>query len=320
MSAPALSLAAPAASSCETVTSRAEWESLFARAPLPHFPQAWCYGEGKKSEGWRATRLVFVEQGTPVAVCQLLVKKRFGIPVTRINRGPVFLDEQPSRETKLAVLRTLRRRWRFGLNGALLIAPALHEGTDSTALLREAGFLFRDSFAWGSALIDLTPEPDAILAGVSSKWRNRFRNSLKAGLVLRVMRGPEGLDWMLEKHAENMRIKGFVGPGPAFVRTMVESSPQDFIVLQALLNDEPVCGVMAARFGRFGETYLSWTNDAGRDSNAHHFLNWHVMLELKNAGCRTLDLGGFSTNEKYGSYKRHLNGREYRLSGEWLAF
>jgi hypothetical protein len=32
-----------------------------------------------------------------------------------------------------------------------------------------------------------------------------------------------------------------------------------------------------------------------------------------------LDLGGYTTNEKYGAYKRGMKGSEYRLAGEWLA-
>ena len=41
---------------------------------------------------------------------------------------------------------------------------------------------------------------------------------------------------------------------------------------------------------------------------------------MKAAGCRALDLGGYTTSEKYGAYKRGMKGGEYRLCGEWLAF
>ena len=33
----------------------------------------------------------------------------------------------------------------------------------------------------------------------------------------------------------------------------------------------------------------------------------------------TLDLGGYTTHDKYGAYKRAMKGNEYRLAGEWLA-
>jgi hypothetical protein len=48
-------------------------------------------------------------------------------------------------------------------------------------------------------------------------------------------------------------------------------------------------------------------------------LIWNAIVEMKAAGFRALDLGGFTTSDKYGAYKRGMRGREYRLCGEWLA-
>lgn len=77
--------------------------------------------------------------------------------------------------------------------------------------------------------------------------------------------------------------------------------------------------MLVARFGHHAETYLSWTADEGRRHNAHTFLMWHAFVEMKRLGCRALDLGGYSTADRYGAYKRSLRGKEYRLAGEWLA-
>ena len=129
MSTPALLLPLNAAPTWEGASSRAEWEKLFARAHKPAFTQAWCYGEGKAAEGWRVERLILRDNEGPAALCQLLIKRPMGIPVTRINRGPVFLRE-PTPEYRLEVLRALRRRWRFGLGGLLLIAPSLPAGVE----------------------------------------------------------------------------------------------------------------------------------------------------------------------------------------------
>jgi hypothetical protein len=299
--------------------AREAWELFFAQLPAPHFTQSWAYGEGKRAQGWDVERLMFVRGSEPLALCQVLVKRVLGLRVAaRVNRGPLFLpgvDQQLQRAT----LHALRQQWHWGRRGLLLIAPALPADDASAALLRAAGFFRRRAAGWGSSLIDLQPSLESVRARFASKWRNHLNGSLRAGLTLCVSQEREAFDWMLERHAANMRAKGFVGPAPPFVRAMIEASPTDFQVFQAMLGGEPCCAILVARFGQRAETFLSWTGDAGRRSNAHHFLLWHVIVALKAAGCRVLDLGGYTTTDKYGAYKRGMKGEEYRLAGEWLA-
>jgi hypothetical protein len=152
------------------VTRRDRWESLFARVPFPHFTQAWCYGEGKRAQGWSAERLVFEDEQGPVAICQVLVRSILGVPVVaRINRGPLFLVDAPSIEQQRNVFGALRRRWRFAHRGLLLIAPALPFDETSAALLRTCGFRQRRAGGWGSSCIDLEPSLDRIRASFSSR-------------------------------------------------------------------------------------------------------------------------------------------------------
>jgi lipid II:glycine glycyltransferase (peptidoglycan interpeptide bridge formation enzyme) len=303
------------------VTSREHWNKLFAEAAAPHFTQSWCYGEGKRMPGWSVERLAFEGSEGTVAICQVLVWRIVGVPVVaRINRGPLFMMRSPPGETQFAVFRALRRRWRFGRRGLLLIAPALADSGASYSVLRGAGFFRRRAAGWGSSLIDLQPSLETIRASLSSKWRNHLNTALKAGIGVSVRKDAAAVEWMLQRHAANMARKGFAGPAVDFVQRMNAASPEDFWVFQAQLGVEPVCGILVARFGSQAETFLSWTGDSGRRANAHHLLLWHVLVEMKAAGCRMLDLGGFTTTEKYGAYKRGMKGTEYRLSGEWFAF
>jgi lipid II:glycine glycyltransferase (peptidoglycan interpeptide bridge formation enzyme) len=301
------------------VTHREQWERIFGQLAAPHFTQAWCYGEGKRAQGWSVERLV-LESEEAVALCQVLVRRVMGLPVfARINRGPVFVQRTPSAGSQLAVLGALRRRWRFARRGLLLIAPALPYDDASAALLRAAGFVQRRAGGWGSSLIDLEPSLEAIRASFTSKWRNPLNSAIRAGVEVRYRKDPAAFEWMLERHVGNMATKNFVGPSVGFVRAMVAASPENFWLLQAFHGNEPVSGLMGTCIGAHAENYLGWTNDAGRRLGAHSLLIWNAIVEMKAAGFRALDLGGFTTSDKYGAYKRGMRGREYRLCGEWLA-
>jgi hypothetical protein len=302
-----------------SVDSRAEWEALFARAPFPHLPQAWMYGEGKRGD-WEVERLAIHSDRGPIALAQVLVKRVLGFPVARINRGPLFLDPEPARETRAAVLQALRRRWRFLRRGLLLIAPALHAGDESARDLRAAGFIPRGSFAWGSALIDLSPPIDDIHRKLSSEWRTKVRKAGKNGVSLAVRTDAAAFEWMLDRHVENMRTKGFVGPSPDFVRRVIDAGRDDFFLLQALVDGAPHAATLIARFGQHAENFIGWFDDTARRTAAGNFLMWNSVVEMKRIGCRALDLGGFSVADRYGQFKRGMRGDEYRLAGEWLAF
>ncbi len=131
---------------------------------------------------------------------------------------------------------------------------------------------------------------------------------------------PEALEWMLARHADNMRAKGFVGPAPAFVRAMAAARAGDALVFQALHAGEPVAGCMVVVFGRVAEYYLAWYGEAGRRLSAGNFLVWNAAIEMARRGCASFDLGGWTTREAYGKFKEGMRGAEYRLAGEWMAF
>jgi len=305
---------------CVPVDQYAQWDTLFRAVAHPHFTQAWCYGDGKLAVGWSVQRLLIEDRHGPQAICQVLVRKFLGLPlVSRINRGPLFLERDPAPETRLTVLRALRRHWQFARRGLLLFAPSLEAGPEASALLRAAGFVPRNPAGWGSALIDLTPSLDAIRAGVSSKWRNHLKNSLRHGLELRLTQGADAIEWILAQHAHNMAQKSFAGPPLPFVRAMTASRAGDFTLFQAIQDSQPCSAILVSRHGAHAETFLSWTGEAGRQTHAHHFLLWQVIEHMKARGCSALDLGGYTTSDKYGAYKRAMKGREYRLAGEWLA-
>jgi hypothetical protein len=260
--------------------------------------------------------LQFADAQGPVALCQMLV--RHGV-VTRINRGPVFLREVSS-ATQLAVWRALRRRWRLGLRGLLLIAPSLPAGDETTALLREAGFMHRREAGWHSSLLDLRLPLAELHRKLAPDWRTKIRRAEKLGVTLQVRRDQAGIEWLLERHVENMRVKGFVGPSAAFVRAVTQAGEGDFWLLQAVVEGRPEAGLLVGRFGEHAENFIAWFSEVARKLTAGNFIMWSCVAEMQRAGCRTLDLGGFSVADRYGHFKRGMRGDEYQLAGEWLAF
>jgi hypothetical protein len=299
-----------------------EWEECFNAIERPHLMQSHAYGEAKKhAQHWHINRYMFERSGTPVAICQVLEKRLAGLRIaSRINRGPLFIDESPPCAVKENVLKLVRGNWRIFCGGPLLIAPALDMSEENRSMLLQLGFRDRKKYCHSSSLVDLRPDESEMQKRLAAKWRNRLKMSQSSGLKLRATNSPKSVEWILDRHAENMRSKNFHGPEKALLRALYQTRPNDFLVLQAVFDGEPIAGVILTRCGRKAEYYVGWFGAEGRKYNCGNFLCWHAALEMKKAGCEWLDLGGYSSTDKFGHFKQGMRGMEYKLIGEWVCF
>ncbi len=304
------------------VAGQLEWDACFSSIHRPHLMQSWAYGQAKKNvASWCTQRYVFEKAGRPVAICQVLEKRLAGLRVVaRINRGPLFLEEQPCFEAKENVFRLLRKKWRFPTGGPLLIAPALPLSEENDSLLSAAGFRKRKPAPWCSSLIDLGMDEATLRARLTSTWRNRLKQSQRAGLVLNASNSTEAVNWLLAKHQENMQVKHFKGPKTSLVNALYEARPSDITILSATLDERVVGGMLIARFGVTAEYYIGWFGaPEGRKANCGNFLYWSAAMEMQKAGFRWLDLGGYYSNDTFGHFKQGMGGTEYKLIGEWCS-
>ena len=311
-----------AASSASTIAvvpilDRARWDALIARAAVPHLPQAYGYGEGKRAEGWGVERVAFQRGERCLAIATVLVRRLLGIRVlARVNRGPVLLDVGLSARDITAIYAAMRHRWR----GPLLIAPALLHDPASTTMLEDAGFRRRHDKGWMSGRIDLDRSPDEIWSSFASSFRNRVRQAEKATPAIRIATDGASHEWLLARHVENMRDKGFSAADPVLLRAMRASRPEDVLVFQMVHDGQAVAGMSVVRFGDCAEYHVGWFGPEGRRLNAGNFLMWEVIKALQQRGVKRFDVGGLRPGDGYTQFKRTMRPNEFRLAGEWMSF
>ncbi len=291
------------------------WNALVARAVEPHLPQSYAYGEGKRAKGWHVERVAFQRGLRTLAIATVLVRRILGIRVlARINRGPLPLEAlSPSELTDIYA--AIRRRWR----GPLLIAPALPYGPDSSSVLTEAGFRLRHDRGWMSGRIDLARTQEQLWAGLGSGFRNRVRQGDKAKPIVRVAADTTTYDWLLDRHVENMRDKGFSAADPVLLRALRETRPEDVLVFQLIHQGQAVAGMSVVRFGNCAEYHIGWFGAEGRRLNAGNILMWEVIKNLQQRGVSQFDVGGLKPGDGYTQFKRTMRPIEFRLAGEWMS-
>ncbi len=306
--------------SLEAVASAPEWDARLSRAAFPHSVQSFAYGEAKARNGWRVARALVRHAGAPVALVQALERRVFGVRlVTRINRGPVFLDAHPPRDLVVAVYRAIRQRWGRLPHGALLMAPALEAGAEGHAIMTEAGYRRRRGNGWGSARIDLRPDIDAVFAGLDGKWRNRVRAGQRNGVTVRVTHDAADLAWMADRHHENMRAKAFAGHDRGFLEALRQSFGDDLVLVQAIHGQRPVAGLVLTRVGPLADGVVAWFGPEARDLKAGNVVAWGAIAEMHRLGCTSYDVGGTNSDKGFSTFKAGMKGEDYLLLGEYLS-
>jgi hypothetical protein len=304
------------------VTDRAEWDMLMRALPFPHLPQSWAYAAAKAAAGpWSLRRVVFRRSGRALAIATVLQLRVLGFSVlNRVNRGPVFLEANPTELEQRQVIAALRGRFGRFWRGPLLLAPSLEAHESSAQLLRDLGLRRWHARGWRSGRIDLTRSIEEIWAGLSSTFRNRFRSAQRAGASVRIADDLETYEWMIARHLENMQEKGFRAVGPDFLRTLRENLPEgDVSVFQLVMDGQPVAGMSVVRFGNECEYHIGWFGPEGRRINAGNALMWAIVEEMKRRGCTSFDLGGMLEGSGYTQFKRTMRSTEYELAGDWLS-
>jgi len=299
-----------------------DWRYWLRRAPVTYVGQSYAYGEGKATQGWSVSRVVFRNRDNAVAACQIQERRIAGILVaSRVHQGPLFFDPNPAPDVVLGVYRVLRKGWGRLWTGPLLISPALTDTPENREILRLAGYRERSNSVVQSALLDLNKTEEELFAGFSSTFRNRCRKAEKAGVTVDLSNSPEVINWLVKNNIESLSAKKVFANTVEFYQTVARAAGDDFFVLRALYDGEPVGGTILLRTGYTTKYEIGWHSPKARDLNLGNFLMWSAIKEAKRRGATLYDVGGLGDADSgFTRFKREMNGTEYQLIGEHIGF
>ncbi len=303
------------------VTDRDAWRALLVRAGPTALEQGWDYGEAHLCHhGQAVERLSFTIDGAPRAVLQAFQRRVLGVGrLSRIVRGPVWIGA-PDSDTRSAVLRAIRARYKAGWRQVLLWMPELADGTEARAAMRAAG-LRRVVTGYSSVWLDLSPDEAALRAGLDGNWRNALGAAERAGVTVAPCSGGKAIDRQIACYDDFRRGRRFIGPSGALIRALIEAAgPSDAaLVLAATESGRDIAGIVLLRHGAAATYHAGWTSDAGRRLNAHNLLLWRGALALRKAGAGWLDLGGVGAAAPgVARFKLGVGGAFFTLSGTWI--
>ena len=303
-----------------TCTLQKDWRALLSRGDRIPLEQSWGYGEAvARRFGVKRTRLLVhpSEGGAPMACVQVLQKTFAGQSL----RGPVFVSAASSPQ-KRDVMRSIGARYPWYSEGIVFWLPDLPDTPDHRSLLWRSGFL-RVQGGYQTAYVDLAKEPEALLRGFQTSWRQHLQKALLRDDVERVpVFNHQDLEWFLNTHEAFRQSTKIKAPSRGFLSDLYQCflPYQESMILLSRHQGTYHAGIMILSHGNTATYFASVTTPQGRYFRAHHGLLWHAMDVLRQKGIRWLDLCGLNPKTMPGvtAFKRGLGGEEMRLCGTYV--
>jgi peptidoglycan pentaglycine glycine transferase (the first glycine) len=279
-----------------TITDAAHWDTLLQHIPNAHVLQSWAWGEFKSRWGWRAQRLALFDGDTARAAVQLLSRQTGPVTMLYAPKGPAARDTQAwlsAIDIAEQKARQMRALW-LKIDGDPLhvdLLPAWRE------TLRTRGWCYSaDQVQFrNTALSDLQPNEEALLAAMKPKWRYNIRLAEKRGVTIRHVPVIDGSDaeMLYTLYRETAARDGFaIRERAYYLDAWRAMRAEAFLAGHPDHPDAPLGAVALFKFNGRAYYFYGMSRAAGRDLMPNHLLQWHVMAWARQSGCHTYDWWG----------------------------
>ena len=284
------------------------WDRALLALPNPHILQSWAWGEFKSRHGWRPQRLLFQEESRTVAAASLLRRNLPALPaaICYAPKGPILdWTDTDLAERVLAALEGEARR-----GGTLFVkidpdvyypdhAPAFTpcptHAPQVAAMLQRRGWRFsNDQIQFrNTALLDLCPSEDELMAVMKQKSRYNIRLAARRGVTVR-----EGeladLPLFYQLYAETAQRDRFLIRPPQYYEDAWGSFLREGLatLLLAEVEGQAVAGIILFTFGSQAWYMYGASSNLHRDKMPNYLLQWEAICHARARGCIVYDLWG----------------------------
>lgn len=251
-----------------------------------HFLQSWGWGEFKSKFGWDVTRIA-AGSGSAPAVAQILVRRKAGVSVGYIPRGPVH----ESRDDGITLWRAIGREARR--QRALFVIVEVNEnlpaGLEQAARLTTGPSPIQPARTVKVPLVD----DESLLKQMHQKTRYNVRLAQRRGVtVRRAAHDSAGVDAFYALMQDTAQRNDFGVHERRYYDEFLRTFGDKAVLLFAEIEGKPVAGVIAICFGDEAIYMYGASSTKDRAHGAGFFIQYEAMRWAREQGCRVYDLWG----------------------------
>ncbi|MDP9363941.1 MAG: peptidoglycan bridge formation glycyltransferase FemA/FemB family protein [Chloroflexota bacterium] len=254
-----------------------------------HLLQSWRWGAFKALHGWEVER-VRAETHAGTAQAQVLFRRRGPVSLGYLPRGPAFAADDPALAERLfaEVDRVGRRRRAINL----IVEP--DRPLPFVGRYRDAGFVRGGEHIQPGRTVKVPLlEDEALLNQMHQKTRYNVRLAKRRGVVaVRAEPDEAAVATFYGLLGDTAGRNEFGIHDRRYYDDFLRLFGPDAVLLFALIEEEPVAGVIAARFGDEAVYMYGGSSTTQRAHGAGFYLQFEAMRWAREQGCARYDLWG----------------------------
>lgn len=272
-------------SAVDLIRDPAAWDAAVL-ASGGHFLQSWGWGEFKRKFGWDVSR-VAINVGESAAVAQMLVRRKAGVSVGYIPRGPVHTTSEAGAALWQAIGReALRQRALFVIVEANEDLPA---GLAQAARLTPGPAHIQPARTVKVPLLD----DESLLKQMHQKTRYNVRLAQRRGVTLRRAAGDRTcVDAFYALMQDTAQRNAFGVHERRYFEEFLRTFGETAVLMFAEIEGNPVAGVIAVRFGNEAIYMYGASSTKDRAHGAGFYIQYEAMRWAREQGCAVYDLWG----------------------------
>lgn len=272
----------------------AAWDAFVLAHPDGHLLQSSGWGTLKGRFGWTPHLRAVVVGGIIGAGALALEKQRFGLSALYVPRGPLFSGDMHIDALLLDELMRLGRRRRAVF---VRLEPNLAEDDPRTAalhamLIDRAMQPMAPIQPRSTIHLDLAPEPERLLAGMSKGHRADIKRAAREGVTVREGATSADLDAFYAILQETGARARFAIHARAYYASVLELFGDAVHLWLAERNGATVATAMTAAWGATAIYLYSGSTTEGLQCGAQHAIQWIAIQRARARGAARYDFWG----------------------------
>ncbi|MAQ71836.1 MAG: hypothetical protein CL565_06550 [Alphaproteobacteria bacterium] len=217
-----------------------------------------------------------------------------------LDRGPLFLEPHNTFENTISFFRifneTSPRRW----GRKRRIMPEYSQDPEFEHHLLETGYRrVKRSLPYKTAWLDCKDNEDMQLAAMRKNWRGALKKAQKKDTKIEWNTPQYHIKTVLLHYKADVEVRGYTATdAKTLKKLMVQFAKTKELWVGRMESPRGLESFMV--FFKHGSclTYQAgWSSGSGREANAHHLILWQALGKMREAGLKTLDLGGINEDE-----------------------
>lgn len=251
-----------------------------------HPLQLWAWGQVKAGHGWKADRILALDQeGETIGAAQILIR-RLPAPFKSfayMPRGPIVSQENAAEFLdKLKDL--VKRDYR---SVVLSVEPNALDFEKPSKWVKSTNKILSAE----TIVLDLERSESDLLADMAKKTRQYIRKS-SADVKIERVRTQEQVDACLEIYRQTASRAGFNIHSDQYYKDVFVQMQDHSPIFIAYTDDEPVAFLWLAISASTAYELYGGVTKRGQELRANYALKWHAIRKTKEWRLKQYDFGG----------------------------